>query len=110
MGRFGGTVAVQALLAPVSLWALDDHLQAILLVLVAAQLAALRERRLAVAALVLANGAFFVRLVRSQPGIKAIQWVWRMWPTSPGASCCEPTGSSARPARWSPKVHALGSG
>jgi signal transduction histidine kinase len=69
----GRTVVLQALLAPVSLWMLDDHLQAILLVLVAAQLAALRDRRLAIAALVLANGALFVWLARSQPGTKAVQ-------------------------------------
>jgi signal transduction histidine kinase len=69
----GGTVVLQALLAPVGLWMLDDHLQAVLLVLVAAQLAALRDRRLAIAALVLANGALFVWLARSQPSAKAVQ-------------------------------------
>ena len=67
----GGTVVVQALLAPVSLWMLDDHLQAILLVLVAAQLAALRRRRPAIAVLVLANSALFVWLARSQPSARA---------------------------------------
>jgi len=67
------TVVFQAAVAPISLWALNDHLQAILLVLVAAQLAALRDRRLAVSMLVLANGALFAWLYQSQPTPKATQ-------------------------------------
>jgi signal transduction histidine kinase len=67
------TLILQAAMAPVSLWMLQDHLQAILLVLVAAQLAALRDRRLAVATLTLANCALFVFLGHSQPAAKAIQ-------------------------------------
>jgi signal transduction histidine kinase len=50
-----------------------DHVQAILLVLVAAQLAALRDRRLALVVLTLANCALFVWLARSQPSAKAVQ-------------------------------------
>jgi signal transduction histidine kinase len=69
----GATVVLQAAVAPISLWALQDHLQAILLVLVAAQLAALRDRRLAIAMLALANGALFAWLYESQPAPKAIQ-------------------------------------
>jgi signal transduction histidine kinase len=68
-----GAVVFQAALVPVSLWMLDDHLQAILLVLVAAQLAALRDRRLAIAALIFANAALFIWLAKSQPTAKAIQ-------------------------------------
>lgn len=67
------TVALQAAIAPISLWALKDHLQAILLVLVAAQLAALRDRRLAISVLALANGALFAWLYQSLPAPKAIQ-------------------------------------
>jgi signal transduction histidine kinase len=69
----GSTVILQAALAPISLWMLADHLQAILLVLVAAQLAALRGRRLAVAMLTLANAALFIWLARSQAPAKAAQ-------------------------------------
>jgi signal transduction histidine kinase len=69
----GGSVLVQVTLAPLSLWIMHDHLQAILLVLVAVQLAALRDRRLAISALTLANGALFVWLSRSQLPAKAIQ-------------------------------------
>src|SRR5262245_28776961 len=65
-------VILQAAVAPVSLWMLGDHLQAILLVLVAAQLAPLRDRRLAAAMLVLANCALFAWLARWQPE-KALQ-------------------------------------
>jgi signal transduction histidine kinase len=67
------TVVFQAALAPISLWALKDHLQAILLVLVAAQLAALRDRRLAISVLALANGALLAWLYQSHPTPKAIQ-------------------------------------
>ena len=56
-GLLGGSVVVQAVLAPLSLWIMRDHLQAILLVLVAAQLAALRDRRVAMLALTVANCA-----------------------------------------------------
>jgi signal transduction histidine kinase len=69
----GATVVLQAAVAPVSLWMLRDHLQAILLVLVAAQLPALRDRRLALAMLTLANGALLVWLDLSQPTYKAMQ-------------------------------------
>ncbi len=69
----GGSVIVQVTLAPLGLWIMRDHLQAILLVLAAAQLAALRDRRLAMLALALANCALFVWLARSQPPAKAIQ-------------------------------------
>ena len=69
----GGVVVVQAVLAPLSLWIMRDHFQAILLVLTAAQLAALRDRRLAMLALTLANFALFVWLARSLPPAKAIQ-------------------------------------
>ena len=70
----GASVIVQATLAPLALWILNDHLQAILLVLAAAQLAALRrDRRLAMSALLLANCALFAWLARSQPPAKAIQ-------------------------------------
>ena len=69
----GASVVVQALLAPVGLWAMHDHLQAILLVLVAVQLAALRDRRLAMSALILANCALVVWLALSQTPAKAIQ-------------------------------------
>jgi signal transduction histidine kinase len=69
----GSTVILQATIAPISLWMLRDHLQGVLLVLIAAQLAALRERRLALAVLTLANGALFVWLARSQPLPKAMQ-------------------------------------
>jgi signal transduction histidine kinase len=69
----GSTVILQATIAPISLWMLRDHLQAVLLVLIAAQLAALRDRRLALAMLTLANGALFIWLARSQPLPKAIQ-------------------------------------
>jgi signal transduction histidine kinase len=72
-GVLSGAVIIQAAVAPVSLWMLQDHLQAILLVLVAAQLASLRDRRLAVAILALANCALFAWLARSQPTPKAIQ-------------------------------------
>ena len=67
------TVILQAVIAPISLWTLEDHLQAVLLVLVACQLAALHDRRLALAMLALANGALFVWLARSQPLPKALQ-------------------------------------
>jgi len=66
-------VITQAALAPISLWLLNDHLLAVLLVLVAAQLAALLERRAAIAALILANGALFAWLAASQKGPKALQ-------------------------------------
>jgi signal transduction histidine kinase len=69
----GSTVILQAVIAPISLWTLHDHLQAVLLVLVASQLAALRDRRLSLAMLTLANGALFVWLARSEPLPKAIQ-------------------------------------
>jgi signal transduction histidine kinase len=69
----GATVVFQIAVAPISLWALQDHLQAILLVLAAAQLAALRDRRLAISVLALANAALFAWLYRSQPTPKAIQ-------------------------------------
>jgi signal transduction histidine kinase len=69
----GCTVILQAVIVPISLWMLRDHLQAILLVLIAAQLPALRNRRLALAMLTLANGALFVWLARSQPLPKAMQ-------------------------------------
>jgi signal transduction histidine kinase len=69
----GGTITLQAMIAPVSLWMLRDHLQAILLVLAASQLAALRDRRVSLAILMFANGALFVWLVRSQPLPKAMQ-------------------------------------
>jgi signal transduction histidine kinase len=69
----GGTVMLQAMIAPISLWMLRDHLQAILLVLIAAQLPALRNRRLSLATLMLSNGALFVWLARSQPLPKAMQ-------------------------------------
>jgi signal transduction histidine kinase len=69
----GASVTVQATLAPLSLWIIHDHFQAILLVLAAAQLPALRDRRLAISALTLANGALFVWLAQSQTPAKAIQ-------------------------------------
>ena len=69
----GTAVVLQATLAPVSLWMLSDSLQCILLVLVAAQLPALRDRRLGVATLTLANGALIAWLYRSQPNAKAMQ-------------------------------------
>lgn len=69
----GGSVVVQATLAPLSLWTMHDHFQAVLLVLAAAQLAALRRRRLAISALTLANGALFVWLARELPTAKAMQ-------------------------------------
>jgi signal transduction histidine kinase len=69
----GGTVMLQAVIAPISLWMLRDHLQAILLVLIAAQLPALRNRRLSLATLILSNGALFVWLAQSQTLPKAMQ-------------------------------------
>jgi signal transduction histidine kinase len=69
----GASVVIQAVLASLSLWSMSDHFQAILLVLTAAQLAALRDRRVAMLALTLANCALFVWLARSQPPAKAIQ-------------------------------------
>jgi signal transduction histidine kinase len=68
-----GSVVVQATLAPASLWIMHDHFQAILLVLAAAQLAALRDRRVAISALTLANGVMLVWLARSLPTAKALQ-------------------------------------
>jgi signal transduction histidine kinase len=68
-----GAVILQAAVAPVSLWVLKDHLVAILLVLVAAQLAALRDRRRALAMLALGNCALFASLAYSQPAPKAVQ-------------------------------------
>ena len=67
------SVVVQAAVAPVSMWMLRDHLQGILLVLAAAQLAALRDHRLAIATLVLSNCALISWLYHSQPATKAIQ-------------------------------------
>ena len=69
----GSAVILQAVVAPISLWTLQDHLQAVLLVLVASQLAALRDRRMSLAMLTLANGALFVWLARSEPLPKAMQ-------------------------------------
>ena len=69
----GRTVIFQAVIAPISLWTLHDHLQAILIVLVASQVAALRDSRMSLAMLTLANGALFVWLVRSEPPPKAVQ-------------------------------------
>jgi signal transduction histidine kinase len=69
----GAAVTLQALIAPISLWMLHDHLQAVLLVLVASQLAALRDRRASFAMLALANVALFVWLVHSLPLPKALQ-------------------------------------
>lgn len=69
----GSMVIIQAAVAPVSLWMLRDHLQGVLLVLAAAQLAVLRDRRVAIGALTVANGALIVWLVRSQPAPKAVQ-------------------------------------
>ena len=69
----GSTVILQAVIAPIGLWTLQDHLQGVLLVLVAAQLAALRDRRMILAMLTLANGALFVWLARSEPLPKAMQ-------------------------------------
>jgi len=66
-------VVLQAVVAPISLWMLRDHLQGVLLVVAAAQLPALRDRRPALVALTLANCALFVWLVRSEPVPKAIQ-------------------------------------
>lgn len=68
-----GAVILQAAVAPVSLWMLRDHLQAILLVLVAAQLAALRDRRFAVVILAMANAALLAFLAHGLPTAKAIQ-------------------------------------
>lgn len=69
----GATVVVQAILAPLCLWMLNDHLLAVLLVLVAAQLPMLHKRGTAIAALTLANCALFVWLAGSEKGPKAIQ-------------------------------------
>jgi signal transduction histidine kinase len=69
----GSTVILQAVIAPISLWTLQDHLQAVLLVLVASQLAALRDRRVSLGMLTLANCALFVWLARSEPLPKAMQ-------------------------------------
>jgi signal transduction histidine kinase len=55
------------------LWTLHDHLQAVLLVLVASQLAALRDRRMSLVMLTLANAMLFVWLARSEPLPKAMQ-------------------------------------
>jgi signal transduction histidine kinase len=69
----GRLVVAQAALAPISLWMLMEHFQAVLLVLVAAQLASIAKHRLAVAILVLANVALFALLVRVHPAAKAVQ-------------------------------------
>ena len=69
----GSTVILQAVIAPISLWTLHDHLQAVLLVLVASQLAALRDRRMSLVMLTLANVVLFVWLARSEPLPKAMQ-------------------------------------
>jgi len=69
----GSTVILQAVIAPISLWTLHDHLQAVLLVLVASQLAALRDRRMSLVMLTLANAVLFVWLARSEPLPKAMQ-------------------------------------
>jgi signal transduction histidine kinase len=69
----GSVVIIQAAVAPVSLWMLRDHLQGVLLVLAAAQLAVLRDRRVAIGTLTVANCALIVWLVRSQPVPKAVQ-------------------------------------
>lgn len=69
----GVAVVLQAVLAPISLWMLNDHLVAVLLVLIAAQLAALHNRGFAIAALTLANCALFVWLAESEKSPKAIQ-------------------------------------
>src|SRR5215472_13206102 len=61
-----GAIVLQAAVAPVALWTLQDHLQAVLLVLVAAQLPSLRDPRLALVALALANCALFVWLAQSE--------------------------------------------
>jgi signal transduction histidine kinase len=68
-----GALVLQAAVAPVALWTLQDHLQAVLLVLVAAQLPSLRDPRLALVALALANCALFVWLAQSESTPKAIQ-------------------------------------
>ena len=69
----GGSVVLQAGLAAVSVWTLRDHLQGILLVLAAAQLAAVRDRRLAISTLIASNGALIAWLYRTQPTAKAMQ-------------------------------------
>jgi len=69
----GSAVIAQAAIAPICLWTLQNHLESVLLVLIAAQLAALRDRRVSVAMLVLANGEFFIWLARSEPLPKAMQ-------------------------------------
>ena len=66
-------VVLQAALAPVCVWAFGEHLQAVLLVLAAAQVAALRQRRLALGALGLADIALFVWLLERLPLAKATQ-------------------------------------
>jgi signal transduction histidine kinase len=72
-GAIGATLVLQAVLAPVGLWALQDQLQAVLLVLVASQLAALRKPRPAIAMLVLANGALFAWLAQVESAPKAMR-------------------------------------
>lgn len=69
----GLTVIAQALLGPVCAWSLGDSLQPVLLVLAAAQVAALRERRWAYGALALANIALVGWLLQTMPIPKAIE-------------------------------------
>lgn len=69
----GAPVILQAVLAPISLWLLNEHLLAVLLVLVAAQLPSLRNRGAAIAALTLANLALFAWLAQAQKGAVALQ-------------------------------------
>lgn len=69
----GGTVVLQAILAPISLWLLNEHLLAVLLVLAAAQLPSLQSRGPAIAALTLSNLALFAWLAQAQKGAVAVQ-------------------------------------
>jgi signal transduction histidine kinase len=64
---------IQIVAASVALWALQDHLEAVLFVLVAAQLPALRDGRVVLAGLVLANVSMFAWLFKTQPPGKAAQ-------------------------------------
>jgi len=65
-------------LAPVSLWMLRDHLQTVLLVLIAAQVASLRGPSPGAGDAHTANGVLFIFLARSDPLPKAMQVGFRL--------------------------------
>jgi signal transduction histidine kinase len=66
-------IAAQAAVALLAVWGLQDKLQAVLLVIVAAQLPAAESPRWSVAVLAIANGVLLLLFAQLYPPVKAVQ-------------------------------------